>query len=75
MLTPDLGCLSLVLYGSYIAVVGFALAVPVAASGFPVIGNPLVLWAGGLGIGLGVTALVVLGAWRVARAEIDGIGE
>lgn len=75
MLTPDLGCLSLVFYGSYIAVAGFALAVPVAASGFPVIGHLSLLWAGGLGIGVGVTALVAAGAWRLANLEIAGIGE
>jgi hypothetical protein len=75
MLTPDIGCLSLVLYGGYIGVTGLALAVPAAASGFPVIANPWVLWLGGVGVGVGVTAVVVFGSWRVAAAELANIGE
>lgn len=75
MLTPDVGCLSLVLYGAYLAVVGPALALPMAASGFPVMAHSVAMWVVGLVTGLGVTAVVVVGCWRLALAEVDAIGE
>lgn len=75
MLTPDVGCLSLVLYGGYAFVAGLALALPAAASPFAMIHYPAVLWIVGLAIGLGLTAVVVLGAFWLAVGEVEGIGE
>jgi ABC-2 type transport system permease protein len=73
MLTPDLGCLSLVLYGGYGFVAGIALLLPPATSGFPMIAHPGPLWALGLAIGLGVTAVVVVTGLRLAIGEIDRV--
>jgi hypothetical protein len=75
MLTPDVGCLSLVLYGAYIAVAGTALGLPAAVSGFPVLSRAPLLWLLGLVVGLGLTALVILGSYWLARAEVDAVGE
>jgi hypothetical protein len=75
MLTPDIGCLSLVLYLSYVLVAGPALALPLAVGQFPVIEHRPVLWALGLFVGLGVTAAVVAGAWRLALLELDRVGD
>lgn len=75
MLTPDLGCLSLVLYGGYAFVAGLCLALPMAASRFAVIREPAWLWIAGLGLGLGLTAIVVAGSLWLAMAEVDAIGE
>jgi len=75
MLTPDVGCLSLVLYGAYAFVAGLTLGLPAAASRFTMIHRPELLWVAGLGLGLTLTALVVVGAYRLAVGEVDAIGE
>ena len=75
MLMPDVGCLSLVTYGAYGFVAGGALMVPAAMMGFPLLGNPLVIWTMGLGLGLGVTVIVVATAYRLALREMPAIGE
>ncbi len=75
MLTPDVGCLSLVLYGGYAMIAGLTLALPAAASPFAMIRYPVVLWAFGLALGLGLTAFVVVGAYWLAVREVEGIGE
>lgn len=75
MLTPDLGCMSLVFYGGYAAVAGLALMLPLAISQFRLLGSPGLLWAVGLTLGLGLTALVVLGSLWVAMGEVEAIGE
>lgn len=75
MLTPDVGCLSLVLYGGYSFVAGMTLALPAATSRFTVLREATSLWAVGLVLGLTLTALVVAGAWWVATGEVDAIGE
>jgi ABC-2 type transport system permease protein len=75
MLTPDVGCLSLVLYGVYLGVAGTALGLPAAVSGFPVLARAPVLWALGLTVGLGLTAVVILGAYWLASSELEAVGE
>jgi len=75
MLTPDIGCLSLVLYGGYAFVAGLTLAVPAAVSRFAVIRHPEVLWVLGLSLGLSLTLLVVGGSYGLAAREVEGIGE
>lgn len=75
MLTPDVGCLSLLLYGGYMGLAGTALGLPAAVSGFPVLGGAPALWAVGLFVGLGLTAVVMIGSLRLARAELPAIGE
>jgi ABC-2 type transport system permease protein len=75
MMTPDVGCLSLVLYGAYMLVAGLALAVPLGVSRFPVLEQSWLVWLVGLGTGVGLTAVVSAGAWRVAYLELDHLGE
>lgn len=75
MLTPDLGCLSLVLYAGYAAVAGSALMLPLAVSQFRLLGSPALLWAGGLTVGLGLTVIAVLGSLWVAMGEMAAVGE
>lgn len=75
MLTPDVGCLSLVLYGGYIFVAGSALGLPAAVSGFPMLDNAAGYWLLGLAIGLGLTALVIAGSFWLAAAELEAVGE
>ena len=75
MLTPDVGCLSLVLYGGYGAVTGLALGLPMAVSRFAMLPGRPFLWAAGLGLGLVVTAVAVSGGLWVTAGELDAIGE
>jgi hypothetical protein len=75
MLTPDVGCLSLALYGAFAVVVAPALMLPAAVSAFAVIDRPVVMWGLGLAIGLGVTLAAVAGAWWLALHEVPTIGE
>lgn len=76
MMTPDVGCLSLVLYGAYTAVAVLSLAMPMAFSRMVVLGDGrLILWAAGLVIGIGGTALVVAASLRLAASEAALIGE
>ncbi len=75
MLTPDVSCLSLVLYGAYGFIVTVALATPAAVSGFPMLARQHLVWGLGLAIGLGLTALVAASCWRLACAELDAVGE
>lgn len=75
MLTPDVGCLSLVTYGAYGFVAGFALVVPAATVGFPLLGNPLPMWLLGLGIGLGSTVFVLVGSYRLAVSELATLAD
>jgi ABC-2 type transport system permease protein len=75
MLTPDLGCMSLVLYGGYMGLAGLALGLPAAVSGFPVLRYVPALWALGLTIGLGLTVVAVAGSFWLASAELASIGE
>jgi ABC-2 type transport system permease protein len=75
MLTPDVGCLSLGLYGAYGLVAGLTLALPAAVSGFPVVRLTSLLWWVGIALGLGVTAIVAAGSFRLALQEVDAIGE
>lgn len=76
MTTPDLGCLSLVLYGGYMAIVVLALTAPAAVSRMAVLGDlRWALWAAGLGLGLGCTAVIVIGSFRLASQEVRWIGE
>jgi ABC-2 type transport system permease protein len=75
MLTPDIGCMSIVLYGGYGAVTGVSLALPAAVSRFSVIEAPWLIWGWGLGAGLALTAIAVVGGLRVAAGELDAIGE
>ncbi len=75
MLTPDVGCLSLVLYGGYIFVAGSALGLPAAVSGFHMLANGQLFWLAGLVIGLGLTVLVVAGSFWLAAAELAAVGE
>lgn len=75
MLTPDVGCLSLVLYGAYGLVTVLSLAIPAAVSGFPMLGQAGLLWVLGLAIGLGATAVVVVGSLVLAHGELDAVGE
>jgi len=75
MLTPDVGCLSLVLYGAYGFLATMALLVPVAASGFNVVGSSGPMWGLGLGLGLGLTAAVVSTSLVLAAGETAAIGQ
>lgn len=75
MLTPDVGCLSLITYGAYGFVAGLALVVPAATMAFPVIGDPVRLWILGLALGLGVTAIVIVTSYRLVKSELASIGE
>jgi hypothetical protein len=75
MLTPDVGCLSLVLYGLYIVVAGTAVGLPAAVSGFGMLDHVGVLWAVGLAIGLSLTVVVVGGSLWLAAGELDAVGE
>ncbi|MCB0217135.1 MAG: hypothetical protein KDH92_10895 [Chloroflexi bacterium] len=75
MLTPDVGCLSLVLYGGYGAVTGLALGLPMAVSRFAMLPGRPFLWAAGLGLGLVVTAVAVSGGLWLTAGELDAIGE
>lgn len=75
MLTPDLGCMSLVFYGAYAAVAGLALMLPLATSQFRLLGSPAALWAAGMVLGLGITAVAVLGSLWVAMGEMESVGE
>jgi ABC-2 type transport system permease protein len=75
MLTPDLGCLSLVLYGGYGAVAGLLLALPMAVSRFEMLQGGAAVWAVGLTLGLALTAVTTLGGLWVAAGELDAIGE
>ncbi len=75
MMTPDVGCISLVLYGGYLAITLLALTLPAAFAGFPMLERPGWLWLGGLTIGLGTTAIVVASSFRLAARELDAIGE
>ncbi len=75
MLTPDLGCMSLVLYAGYAGVAGMALMLPLATSQFRMLGSPVLLWSGGLALGLGISALAVLGSLWVAMGEMAAVGE
>ena len=63
------------LYGSYTFVAGMSLALPAAVSGFAMLDYPRLLWAAGLTIGLGVSAVVIGGALRLAYVELDSVGE
>ena len=70
MMTPDVGCLSIVFYGVYAAVTLPALALPAAISRFPMLDHVWAYWVAGLTIGLGTTAVVVVGSlWLAARGE------
>lgn len=75
MMTPDIGCISLVLYGAYLAISLTALTLPAALAGFPMIDRPGWLWLAGLTIGLGTTAVVVVSSLRLAARELTAIGE
>lgn len=75
MMTPDIGCISLVLYGGYLGITLLALTMPAALGGFPMLEHPGWLWMGGLAIGLGTTAIVVASSLWLAMREIDAIGE
>ena len=75
MITPDLGCMSLVLYAGYAGVAGMALMLPLATSQFRLLGSPGLLWAGGLTVGLGISAVAVLGSLWVAMGEMASVGE
>lgn len=76
MMTPDVGCISLVLYGAYTAVAVLSLAMPMAFSRMVVLGDArLVLWAAGLVVGLGGTAVVVATSLRLAASEVATIGD
>ena len=76
MMTPDVGCISLVLYGGYLAVALGALALPSALSRFPMmrdVAGPL--WLAGLGLGLGITIVLGVAGWRLAVSELAAVGE
>ncbi len=75
MLTPDVGCLSLILYGAYGGVAMLSLAVPAAISGFPMLSYKAVVWGVGLALGLGITAIMVAGSFWLAAGELDSVGE
>jgi len=75
MMTPDIGCISIVLYGGYMAVTLITLALPAAFAGFPMLDRPVALWAAGLGTGLLVTAAVVFSSFRIADGELASVGE
>lgn len=73
MLTPDVGCLSVTLYGAYGFVAGTMLILPAAVSGIPVMRHAGALWWAGLILGIGVTAIVSAGSFRLALREVDSI--
>lgn len=73
MMTPDVGCLSIVLYGAYAAVTLFALLLPAAIGGFPMLAHPWAFWLAGLSIGLGTSAVVVGGSLMLAAHEVPFI--
>lgn len=76
MMTPDIGCLSLVLYGGYMAIVVLALTAPAAVTNMLVLGDlRYALWALGLAVGLGCTAFIFFGSFRLAAQEVRWIGE
>jgi ABC-2 type transport system permease protein len=75
MLTPDVGCLSLVMYGGYGFVASMALLTPAATSGFPSIGQGGPLWVLGFVLGVGLTVLVVASALALSVREVGLIGE
>jgi ABC-2 type transport system permease protein len=75
MLTPDVGCLSLVLYGGYGVIATMALLIPAATSGFPVVTSSTPLWIFGLGLGLGLTAAVVGTSLALAVHEAGAISD
>ncbi len=75
MLSPDVGCLSLVLYGGFGGVTGIALALPMAISRFDMLGGTPLVWIAGLTLGLASTAVAVGGGLWVTAAELDSIGE
>lgn len=76
MMTPDVGCISLVLYGAYTAVAVLALAMPMAFSRMVVLGDArAILWVAGLAIGVGGTAVVVGASLRLAAREAATIGD
>jgi len=74
MLTPDVGCLSLVLYGAYGFVTMLSLGLPAAVSRFPMLEHTGLLWLTGLTGGLGLTALVLAGCLWLALHELDAVG-
>lgn len=73
MMTPDVGCLSILFYGAYAAVALFALLLPGAIGGFPMLSHAWAFWLGGLTIGLGTTAVVVGGSLWLAAHEVPFI--
>ena len=75
MMTPDIGCISLVLYGGYLAITLLALTMPAAIGGFPMLDRPGWLWVAGLTIGLGTTAIVVSSSLWLAARELERIAE
>jgi len=76
MMTPDVGCISLVLYGAYLGVTLAALALPSALSQFPMMRDvALPLWLAGLSLGVGLTVVLGVAGWRLAAGELDSVGE
>ena len=75
MLTPDIGCLSLVFYGAYGAVAELAFILPAAIARFPMNRHPVAFWMFGLAVGLGLTAVVVAASLNLTMRELDAIGE
>ncbi len=73
MMTPDVGCLSIVFYGVYAAVTLPALALPAAIGRFPMLDHVWAYWLAGLTIGLGTTAVVVAGSLWLAAREVPHI--
>lgn len=73
MMTPDVGCLSIVFYGVYAAVTLSSLALPAAISRFPMLDHVWAYWLAGLTIGLGTTAVVVIGSLWLAAHEVPHI--
>lgn len=73
MMTPDVGCLSIIFYGLYAVIALFALAVPGAISRFPTLEHVWLYWLAGLTIGLGTTAAVVGGSLWLAAREVPFI--
>jgi ABC-2 type transport system permease protein len=70
MLTPDLGCLSLVTYGAYGMIAGIALVIPAATMGFPVVDDSPATWILGIGLGVGLTLIVIATGYRLALHEL-----
>ncbi|MEO8082860.1 MAG: hypothetical protein ABI780_03500 [Ardenticatenales bacterium] len=73
MMTPDVGCLSILFYGAYAGVTSIALLLPGAVGGFPMLAHPWAFWLAGLTIGLGTTAVVVGGSLWLAAGEVPFI--